>query len=445
MFPIALNDLRLLFRDKAAAFFTFLFPLLFAIFFSFVFKTGGGGGGKMTVAVFDEDATEASARLIADLQADTALETKIVESRKAGTELVRKSDATALIVVPKGFAQGADGMFTGGKIPLEAVVDPSRTAEAGLLTGKLNELAFRQLSTMFTDNRRMKSMLDKSREQLRTFAPDGSPRSEAFLKFFEGADGLSAQLEQIQKEAEAKSPVTKPGKEPLASTASKAPSFNPVDVKITQLAVDEPGANGEKKDSPRRSTDFSFPQGIAWGLMGCVIGFAASLASERRRGTLIRLTTAPITKAQILGGKALACFIACMAVQVMLIGVAVVMGSHVWSWPTLIVAILSASIGFVGMAMLLAALAGSEEGAGGMARAVPMILAMIGGGTIPLFAMPPFVKTLSNISPFKWAIYAVEGGMWRGFSPIDMLLPCGILIGLGVVCFAIGVKRLKWE
>lgn len=435
MLAIAINDLRLLFRDKAAAFFTFAFPLFFAIFFSFVFKGGGGGGGKMAIALLDEDATQASARLVADLKADDALETTMVSTRKAGTDLVRKSTATALIIVPKGFAEGADGMFTGGKMPLEAVVDPSRTAEAGLLTGKLNELAFRQMSTMFTDNSRMKDMLGKARGQVKTFAPDGTPRSDAFLKFFEGADRLSAQLEEIQKEDAANST-----KDP----ASKGPGFNPVEVTITQLAAED--ADGStKKALPRKSTDFSFPQGIAWGLMGCVIGFAASLTSERRRGTLIRLTTAPISRMQILGGKALACFVACILVQVMLIGVAVAMGSRVWSWPTLLVAILSAAIGFVGMAMLLASLAKSDEGAGGMARAVPMILAMIGGGTIPLFAMPPFVKTISNISPFKWAIYGVEGGMWRGLSPMDMLLPCGILIGLGVVCFAIGVKRLKWE
>lgn len=445
MLAIALNDLRLLLRDKAAAFFTFLFPLLFAIFFSFVFK-GGGGGGTMTIAVLDEDATDASSRLVSDLVADASLTTRTVRTRQEGTELVRTSKATALVVVPKGFAAGADSMFTGGKMPLEAIVDPSRTAEAGLLTGKLSELAFRQMSTMFTDNRRMKSMLEKARGQLPAIAPDGSPRSQAFLRFFDGADGLSAQLEQIQKEADTAATAPADGQPPGNAAAAKSPGFNPVEVTVTPLRVEDVGSDGsEKRDKPRRSTDFSFPQGIAWGLMGCVIGFAASLASERRRGTLIRLTTAPISRAQILGGKALACFIVCVAVQVMLIGVALAMGSHVWSWPTLIVAILSASVGFVGIAMLLASLAGSEEGAGGMARAVPMILAMIGGGTIPLFVMPPFVRTLSNISPFKWAIYSVEGGMWRGLSPMEMLLPCGILVALGVVCFAIGVKRLKWE
>jgi ABC-2 type transport system permease protein len=59
--------------------------------------------------------------------------------------------------------------------------------------------------------------------------------------------------------------------------------------------------------------------------------------------------------------------------------------------------------------------------------------------------MPPFLETLSNVSPFKWAIVAVEGGMWRGFTAADMLLPCGILLGVGAVAFVIGVKRLRWE
>lgn len=74
-----------------------------------------------------------------------------------------------------------------------------------------------------------------------------------------------------------------------------------------------------------------------------------------------------------------------------------------------------------------------------------MILAMIGGGTIPLFVMPPLMQTMSGISPFKWAILAVEGAIWRGFTPREMLLPCGILLALGAVCFTIGVKRLRFE
>jgi ABC-2 type transport system permease protein len=52
------------------------------------------------------------------------------------------------------------------------------------------------------------------------------------------------------------------------------------------------------------------------------------------------------------------------------------------------------------------------------------------------------MKTLSNFSPVKWSILALEGSIWRGFAPADMLLPCGILLGAGAVCFAIGARML---
>jgi ABC-2 type transport system permease protein len=425
MLAIAINDLRLLFRDKAAAFFTFVFPVLFAIFFTFVFG-GGGGGGKMKVAVLDLDGTPASAQLVKDLEADTVLTAQRSATLDEGKALVQKGGVTALIVIPKGFEAGAEGLFTGGKIPLEAIVDPSKAAEAGLLTGKLNELAFRQLSSAFTDGKRMSRVLTRSREQLETIAPEAGQRRDAFTKFFDGTEALTGQLEQMSAQ---------PGD---SDAGGGGGGFNPVDVKVTELEIDETG-------KVRTASDFSFPQGIAWGLMGSVVGFAASIAAERRRGTLIRLATAPLTRSQILAGKALACFLTCLLVQGLLIAVAIAMGSRIGSWPILTLAVLCSSIGFVGIAMGLAPFADSEEGAAGIARAVPMILAMIGGGTIPVAFMPPFLDTLSNISPFKWAIVAVEGGMWRGFTIGDMLLPCGILLGVGAVAFVLGVKRLRWE
>mgnify|MGYP006150194429 CR=1 FL=1 len=46
------------------------------------------------------------------------------------------------------------------------------------------------------------------------------------------------------------------------------------------------------------------------------------LVFERTHGTLVRLRMAPLTRAQILGGKALACFVSIMLVEVILLGVA---------------------------------------------------------------------------------------------------------------------------
>lgn len=426
---IALNDLRLLSRDRAAAFFTFAFPLMFALLFSFVFR-GGGGGGRLEVGLVVEDPGPAAAAFAADIEKADGLKVTRFAQREAGAAAVRAGDSAALIIIPPGFQEGADGVFTGRAMPVEAIVDPSRSAEAGLLTGKLNELAFRQLSSSFSDTARMSALLTRARAQLPGFAPPGSERHAAFSQFFDGAGRLSAELEKMQEEGAA-------GAE-AAPAADDAPgAFPPVNVTITELA--------RRPGRPRTSSDFAFPQGIAWALMSCVVGFASSIASERARGTLIRLTTAPLTRRQLLAGKALAGFIAALAVQALLIAVSMLLGTRIDNWALLALAVTSSSLGFIGMSMLLASIIRSEKGAGGLGQAVPMVLAMIGGGTIPLFFMPPFMQTLSSISPFKWAILAVEGAIWRGFSLQQMLLPCGILLALGAVCFVIGAARLRFE
>ena len=91
-----------------------------------------------------------------------------------------------------------------------------------------------------------------------------------------------------------------------------------------------------------------------------------------------------------------------------------------------------------GLAMFIAGLSRSEEAAGGLARGVLILLAMIGGGSIPLFFMPPFMRTMSNVSPFKWITHALDGAMWGGFSMAELAMPLGILIGVGVLGFAVG-------
>jgi ABC-2 type transport system permease protein len=43
----------------------------------------------------------------------------------------------------------------------------------------------------------------------------------------------------------------------------------------------------------------------------------------------------------------------------------------------------------------------------------------------------------------KWAIVALEGATWREFGWSEMLMPCGILLAVGLVSFAIGTRIVK--
>lgn len=420
---VAVKDLRLLARDRTAFIFTFLFPLALAMFFGVVFSGGGRPVRDLELAVYDPGETPAAAAFLAELTAPgEGLVAHRVADRDACEARVRARDALACLVLPAAFEGGLEAMLAGRTLTLEVVVDPSRRAEAGLLGGKLMASGYRQLSAGLGDPARMTAMLARARA-LVDADPNVSPLARVAL------GQLYAGLDAISKVPE--------GTGPEGQVEKDSRGWQPLVVETRELA---PQTDGR----PPSSFAVSFPQGVAWGLMSCVMAFIGALVRERSRGTMLRLTAAPISPAAVLAGKSLACFIACVAVQLLILtvgrlGFGVEIGDPAW----MAAAVVCAGLGFTGLTLLMAGLSRSEEGADGLGRAALTVLALIGGGAVPLAFMPQGMLTASHASPFKWAVLAFEGALWRGFTPREMLVPLGVLLGIGVLGFAIGVVLLR--
>lgn len=420
---IAAKDLRLLVRDRGAFIFTFLFPVAIAMFFGWVFGGGGDDDDRpIVLAIHDGDGGPAARAYVAALTAPgEGLVAAPVDSVEACEAQVRGREALACLKLPAGFEGGIEGMLTGTPATVEVVVDPSRKAEAGLLTGKLMASGFRQLSSGFGDPTRMTGLLTRARGTLaRTEGVPADTRAALEL-LYGGLDGLAKVPAAPQPEGD----------------AAGSGGWQPLKVEMRELAARRTGG-------PPSSFAVSFPQGVVWGLMSCVMAFISALIRERSRGTMLRLTAAPVSPAQVLAGKCAACFACCVAVQVLIVAVGLVgFGVEVGSWGMMAVAVVAASAGFTGLTILMAGLSRSEEGADGLGRAALMVLAMIGGGAIPLAFMPEAMVTVSHFSPFKWALLAFEGALWRGFGAAEMLLPCAILVAVGVVGFVLGAVMLR--
>ena len=157
---------------------------------------------------------------------------------------------------------------------------------------------------------------------------------------------------------------------------------------------------------------------------------------------------APVRRADlaghILAGKGLACFATCATVIVLL----VVLGRLIFHVPLDSPVLFAAATActclcFVGLMMLVSTLGKTEQSVGGAGWAILMIMAMFGGAIMPLAFMPSWMRGISHFSPVKWGILAMEGGIWRHFSLTEMLLPCGILIGLALAFFVLGVLMLR--
>jgi ABC-2 type transport system permease protein len=95
--------------------------------------------------------------------------------------------------------------------------------------------------------------------------------------------------------------------------------------------------------------------------------------------------------------------------------------------------------------MLLAVLAPTERAAGGMGWVVMMVMAMFGGGMVPLFALPQWMGSASHFSPVKWAILAFEGALWRGFTAAEIALPCAVLLAVGLVGMTAGILAFRFD
>ncbi|HET6923926.1 MAG TPA: ABC transporter permease, partial [Anaeromyxobacteraceae bacterium] len=153
-----------------------------------------------------------------------------------------------------------------------------------------------------------------------------------------------------------------------------------------------------------------------------------------------------VSRAHVLAGKAVACLGAIAGVLGLLLAMGwALFGVRPGSWALLAAAAASLAACFVGIMMVVAVLGKTEQSAGGLGWAIMMPLTLLGGGMVPLFAMPRWMQAAGSVSPVKWGILALEGAIWRGFGPAEMLLPCGVLLAVGAVGFVLGARLFAAE
>ena len=429
---LASKDLRLLVRDRTGFFFVFFFPLLYAVFYGAIMSgmNSGGGMSAIRIVVVDEDGTAGSKSFAETLAGAEEFGVETAATREDAFDLVRTGRRVAAVVLTPGFGEATGTMFWGEPARLVLAVDPSRSAEAGMIEGLLTRHGFEGVQRLFSEPEFARANAEDALDEIRN-DPDTHPAVRAVVvPFLSSLAGFMTALPEAQAEA---ADDGDEGDEP-----APAAGWQPLVIETADVARSDAG-------KPRSSYDISVPQAIIWGVMGAAAGFGLSLVTERTRGTLLRLRVAPVGRAQILAGKGLACFAVTLGVSALLVVIgSVVFGMRVGSPGLLAVALICVSLCFVGVMMLLSCIGRTEASAGGIGWAVMLVFAMIGGAMIPQFVMPEWMQGLGRISPIFWSIRAMEGAVWRDYSPGEMLLPCGVLVGIGAVCLASGSRLFRW-
>jgi ABC-2 type transport system permease protein len=144
IWAMAIKDLRLLARDRAALFLTFAWPLLLACFFGALGPFGGEDrSASMRVLVVDDDRSRASTTLLELVDGDPRIELEQTEL-DAGLLAIQHGESPALLRIPAGY--GAVPPQPGVEPPtVELIVDPRRKTEASLLVGVVERAGWQSM------------------------------------------------------------------------------------------------------------------------------------------------------------------------------------------------------------------------------------------------------------------------------------------------------------
>ena len=409
---IAIKDLRLLLRNRGTLFFIFVWPVLMAVGFGLMFG-GEGERAKMRVLVSDHDQTEASQALASGLLVLDSVDVERAE-RSEAAEQVKRGRAIALIDIPAGYGAASERLFNGEPAAVDVLIDPSRKAEIGMLEGLLMQVASQDMGRKMTRVNKDSPWLQSARRDTAGMADDQRQRFDAL---FDALESLPTDT-----------PATTAGGQDL-------PAWQPLKVRTQSVQSNRRG--------PRNPFAITFPQGMLWGLVGCLMGFASGFAQEREKGTWLRLRTGPLSTSRLMAGKALAALIALLVVQLVLLLLArLVFGLTVESLPALALVVVASAVAFTGLMLLISSAGRTVQGVSSAGWAALMPLMMVGGGMIPLIAMPAWMAKVSAFSPVNWSLRSLEGAIWRGYAWSDYLWPVAGMVLLGVLAFLLGARRL---
>ncbi|HSK46695.1 MAG TPA: ABC transporter permease [Coriobacteriia bacterium] len=174
-------------------------------------------------------------------------------------------------------------------------------------------------------------------------------------------------------------------------------------------------------------------------MFGAMFG-AFSTIKERREQTLSRLLSTPNGASTIIAGKMLGIFVLGMLQFTVLFLATRFMFGVEWGASILAIFLVAAAevAAVTGLAVLIAAVAKTERGAGGLGPLVIQIQALIGGAFFAITVLPLWLQPVRYASVVGWALEGWQTVQVRGGGVADVLGPVAALLGFAAVFFVLG-------
>ena len=168
-----------------------------------------------------------------------------------------------------------------------------------------------------------------------------------------------------------------------------------------------------------------------------------SLLREDEEGTLARLFATPTGRIGILAGKLLAVMLTVIVQGLVLMTAAHFAFGVAWGQPaTVALALVGQVAAASGLGVFLIAFVKTTRQAGPVLGGGLTVLGMLGGLFSGAVAMPEAFTRLADFTPQGWVMKAWQLAL-EGQPVTEIVVPCAVLVALGVLFFAAGAWRIQ--
>ncbi|MCX6546038.1 MAG: ABC transporter permease [Acidobacteria bacterium] len=401
---IATHHLRRVVRNPGLILLLVAIPLTIALIEYAAFgQTAAAGKLPPTKVLFlDEDGSLASGavpQVFAGSPVKDMFELAHVASRDEAIGLFKKSQAAALIVVPKGFQ---DNLLAGRRSELVLYKNPIQSIGPDIAQSMLemtvvigNGLYGQAIEPIS----RIKTYVDQRRD------PTSDEVAEVSRGFFEAGRRMVS-LQGLQN------------------------------MKVGVIRPGEAAAKTGFGNDPKLFFAYVFPGLVVFALMFIAQSLAMRLLRDRMKGLQRRIAIAPASGLAVIFGGVIFMVVSMLALLLVLAALGAIVFRLQLRDP---IALMAIGIGFAifasGLHLLSNSLAKSDRGASFVGGVVVMLLSLVGGSFVPAEQFPPFLRSVAMIVP--------NGAAQQGF--IDVLvhkLPIAQLGGRLAVTWAWGLTTV---
>jgi ABC-type transport system involved in cytochrome c biogenesis permease component len=178
---------------------------------------------------------------------------------------------------------------------------------------------------------------------------------------------------------------------------------------------------------------------------GACFGLPTTLVSERERGVWRRYRLLPVSTAALIAGTLTARFVLLALAAALQLVLAMAIGfpgpQH---WLGLWLAFACVAVAFMGLGLVIAALADNVPAVQALGQCVFLPMLIIGGVAVPLASLPDWAQRLSLFLPGRYAVHAIQAAVTgpglreAAFSVIALLV-------IGAAGCVAGARLFRWD